>query len=220
MKRFLKLITHPLFVFAVITALECIPYTADKTVLHKLPNPGDNFRTIENPSVYFYNGVGKYVYPSQECFFKLGNPPFETNPQDGGVKYLDSKIAASIPLLGNMCAQKETDIGFVIAKEVKQNKYLSTNYLLDNFSDISHITFYTLWSLSLMFYFKTKKRNSLLTFAVCFTGGAVLEFVQLFFIEGRNASFADQGLNCLGAVIGILLFWIIQKIPSKQTVLS
>ncbi|MBS1535641.1 MAG: VanZ family protein [Bacteroidetes bacterium] len=176
-----------------------------------MPHTGDNFRSFDNPTVYYYNGKGKFSYSSQECFFKFGNPPFETNPEDGGVKYIEKRIVDAIPYLGDMCGKQKSAPVYNRIKVPAYKKYLSTNYLLDNFSDISHFTFYTLWALSLMFYLRENKNKSYLTFAICFLGGAMLEFVQLFFIEGRNASFEDEELNCLGAVVGIVLFWILQK---------
>jgi VanZ family protein len=183
-----------------------------------MPKAGDNFKTLENSAVFYYNGKGKYSYSSPECFFKFGNPPFQTDPKDGGVKLIDAKIVDEIPFLGDMCDEKKSKSVYSRAKSPSYQKYLSTNYLLDNFSELSHLFFYTLWSLSLMFYFKANQRNYLWTFAICFTGGAVLEFVQLYFIEGRNASYEDQALNCLGAVVGIILYWIYKRMHRKYLI--
>lgn len=216
MNQFLKVIIHPLFVYLFIAVLECLPYTSNRLVLHEMPKAGDNFKSPENSAVFYYNGVGKYSYASPECFFKLGNPPFQTNPKEGGIKLIDAQIVEKIPFLGDLCDEKKVKSVYSRTKAPVYQKYLSTNYLLDNFSDLSHIVFYTLWALSLMFYFKANQRKNLWTFVTCFTGGAVLEFVQLFFIEGRNASFADQGLNSLGAVIGIVLYWIFQKLRTAK----
>lgn len=211
MKRFLKVIIHPLFVYIFIAILECLPYTSNRLVLHEMPKAGDNFKSPDNSAVFYYNGVGKYSYASPECFFKLGNPPFQTSPNDGGIKLIDAQIVKKIPFLGDLCDEKKAQSVYSRAQSPSYQKYLSTNYLLDNFSDLSHIVFYTLWSLSLMFYFKANRRKSFWTFAICFTGGAVLEFVQLFFIQGRNASYQDQLLNCLGAIVGIILFLVVKK---------
>lgn len=211
MSRFLKVIIHPLFVYILIAILECLPYTSNKLVLQEMPKAGDNFKSPENSAIFYYNGKGKYSYSSPECFFKLGNPPFQTSPDDGGIKLIDTQIVENIPFLGDLCDEKKAQSVYSRAKSPAYQKYLSTNYLLDNFSDLSHIVFYTLWSLSLMFYFRENKNKIYLTFAICFLGGIMLEFVQLFFIEGRNASFEDEELNCLGAVMGILIYWILLK---------
>lgn len=215
MRQFLKVIIHPLFVYLIIAILECIPYTSNQLVLHEMPKAGDNFKTLENSAVFYYNGIGKYSYSSPECFFKFGNPPFQTDPKDGGIKLIDAKIVDRIPFLGDLCDEKKPRSVYSRAKSPFYQKYLSTNYLLDNFSELSHLFFYTLWSLSLMFYLNTHKRKSILTFVICFTGGALLEFVQLYFIEGRNASYEDQVLNCLGAFIGIILYWIYKRMLGK-----
>lgn len=215
MRQFLKVIIHPLFVYLIIVILECIPYTSHQLVLHEMPKAGDNFKTPENSAVFYFDGKGMYSYSSPECFFKFGNPPFQTDPKDGGIKLIDAKIVHTIPFLGDMCDEKKSKSVYSRAKSPFYQKYLSTNYLLDNFSEVSHLFFYTFWSLSLMFYFKANQRKYLWTFVICFTGGAVLEFVQLYFIEGRNASYEDQVLNCLGAVIGIILYWIYKRMHRK-----
>lgn len=216
MNRWLKIGIHPVFIFLFITLLECIPYTADKTIRNQLPKAGDNFRTLHNPTVYYYDGRGKFSYASQECFFRFGNPPFETNPDDGGVKYVAQPIADQIPLLGDMCSGGASVKPARITPAPAYQKYLSTNYLLDNFSEIAHFLCYTCWSLSLMYYFRAQKSAAFKTFSVCFLGGAALEMVQLFFIQGRNASWEDQMLNSLGALSGILLFRVLSGIIQKR----
>jgi hypothetical protein len=210
-RNFKKLVFQPLFIYTIIAMLECISYNVDKpVVLNEMPKIGDNFGTIGSPTVYYFSGKGKYTYPSAECFLSYGNPPFSTNYKEGGIKKINKEIADRIPLLGTMCGIKKTNI-----KKSKTTpsikRFFSTNYLLDNFSNISHVLSYLILALSIAFHFKSHKNKYWLAFILCFIGGASLEFVQKYFIVGRTASFEDQFLNCVGAVLGISLFWILKK---------
>jgi len=203
-RNFKATLLNPLFVFCMIAALECIPYGGERaSVLNEMPLTGDNFKTQDDQTIYYYSGQGKYSYPSAACYFGFGNPSFETNYRDGGVKTIEKRIAESIPLLGTMCgAQRIKPIHTNKSSLAKQ--LLSTNYLLDNFSNISHFISYFLLSLSLLRYYKFHNKKYWVSFGLCFLGGGVLEFVQLLFVKGRTASFEDQLLNCIGALLGIV----------------
>ena len=195
--------------------LECIPYVKHNKIFNEMPEIGDNFRPADSPTVYYYTGKGKYAYSSADCYFSFGNPPFETGPDAGGIKTLAKDIADAIPLTGEMCGAHSTET--VTLKAVSPyKKYLSTNYLLDEYSNISHLISYTLFSLSLLFYWKPTKNLFVIVFGICFVGGGILEFVQKFFIEGRTASFEDQLLNCVGAISGILIFCVIRKLNDRK----
>lgn len=212
MFRILRIIAaHPVFVYLIIIMLECIPYVKHTKIFNEIPEAGVNFRPADSPTVYYYSGKGKYAYVSADCYFSFGNPPFETSPEAGGIKTLNKEIADAIPLLGEMCGgQKIENAAMKTVSPYK--KFLSTNYLLDEYSNISHVISYMLLSLSLLFYFRPRKNLFVVVFAICFTGGAILEFVQKYFIEGRTASFEDQFLNCVGATLGILIFIGIRKL--------
>jgi VanZ family protein len=70
---------------------------------------------------------------------------------------------------------------------------------------------YLILALSISYHFKSRRNKYWLAFAGCFLGGGLLELIQKFFIVGRTASLDDQVLNCIGAVIGIILFWLLRK---------
>jgi len=198
----------------VIAALECISYNpmSEKIILNEMPKVGDNFGIINDQSIYYYSGKGKYSYPSADCYFEHGNPAFDTSYEDGGVKTIAKSIADQIPLLGSMCGTEEIEVVASKNNSVLK-KYSSTNYLLDHFSNISHVLSYLILSFSILFYYKSRKNKNWIAFWACFLGGGLLEGVQYFFIVGRTASYEDQALNCVGAVLGIVLFWTFKKLP-------
>ena len=137
--KIIKVLIHPLFIYRIIFALECIPYhpNAKLVVLHEMPKAGDNFRTQNSEAVYYYSGKGKYGYTTPECYFGYVNPTFDISYKDGGIKTIDAVIGDKIPLLGSMCDEEKK-------VEVKTNRsrvtnFFSTNFLLDYFSNVSHI---------------------------------------------------------------------------------
>lgn len=215
-KKLLFIFIHPVFILLVITGLECIPYASDlgKTVVHELPKVGDNFQVAGDLAVYYFNGKGKYSYGSAACYFSYGNPSWYTKYEDGGIKTIDAQTAQKIPFLGNMC-DKTTHISLKKSIPSRVN-YLSTNYLLENFSDLSHVLCYVLLSLSLLYHYRMHPKKNGIAFAVCFVAGGALEFVQKFFIVGRNASIEDQVRNTLGALIGLALYAVFQAIFHKK----
>ncbi len=188
--------------------LECISYGGKQVILYRMPEVGDNFKIANDQTVYYFSGNGKYSYPSADCYFKLGNPPFETDYRAGGIKVIISAIANPIPLLGSMCGNEKIKMkGQVPPPSLK--RFLSTDYLLFHFSNPSHLCGYFLLSLSIL-YRQPKKKRYWFTFLCCFTGGALLEGVQYFFIPGRTASFEDQLLNIIGSLLGMGLFCVLQ----------
>lgn len=209
-----KVVLHPIFIYLLIAALECISYNPNskKIIQNEMPKVGDNFGIINDPSVYYYSGKGKYSYPSADCYFSHGNPTFDTPYKEGGVKTIPKSIADQIPLLGSMCDTEKVKVVAVKNSSIFK-KYFSTNYLLDHFSNVSHVLSYMILAFSILFYFKSRKYKYWIAFWACFLGGGLLEGVQYFFIVGRTASYDDQLLNCIGAILGITLFWIFRKLP-------
>jgi VanZ family protein len=175
-----------------------------------MPKVGDNFGVIDSDAVYYYSGTGKYAYPTLECYFSYGNPTFDVDYKKGGIKTIEKSIADRIPLLGNMCEEGQKQVQ-------KRNltdsfdKYLSKNYLLSNFSNISHVFFYILLACCIIFYFWTNNYNYWIGFLSCFIGGLFLELIQYLFIASRTASWQDQLLNTIGAIIGIIIYWTLDR---------
>jgi hypothetical protein len=210
-----NVLIHPVFIYIVIAMLECIKYDNHAIIQNEMPNVGDNFRTINNQTVYYFSGKGKYSYSSIDCYFSYENPPFELSAKEGGIKTINSSIADKIPLLGSMCDNQKVKTER-INKYSPIKKYFSTNFLLDNFSNIAHLLSYFILALSLLLYLKSTKNNYWIAFGFCFIGGGLLEFIQKFFIMGRTASFEDQLLNCTGAILGITLYWIFKKSKERK----
>lgn len=215
--KFIAIIIHPLFIYLIIAFLECIPYHSNskRVVLYEMPEVGDNFREENSEAVYYYSGKGKYGYPNIECFYSFGNPTFDLDYKKGGIKTIEKSIAERIPLLGSMC---EKDQMKVDVQEPKSplNQYLTINYWLFNFSNISHILFYILFACCTIFHFRTSSYKYWFGFIACFFGGALLEFIQYFFVFGRSASWEDQALNTLGAIGGIFLYVILGRTKLLQ----
>jgi hypothetical protein len=211
LQKVLKFLIHPLLIYGLIAILECIPYESDlgKKVYHEMPKIGDNFQLLGDLSVYYYTGKGKYSYSTPDCYFSFGNPPWGAKYQDGGIKTIDAKIANQIPLLGKMCDEK-TKVNFAKSTTTKERLF-STNFLMDYFSGISHLISYFVLSISILYHLRINKNKYWVTFVGIFIGGGILEFVQEFFIEGRHASVEDVNSNCLGAIMGMILFWIFIK---------
>ncbi len=109
LQKVFKLLIHPFLVYALIAALECIPYypNAPKVVLYEMPLKGDNFQIVGDLEVYYFNGKGKYSYTTPDCYFGFGNPSWGARYEDGGIKTIDAAIANQIPFLGNMCDEKK-----------------------------------------------------------------------------------------------------------------
>lgn len=207
---------HPLVLLAVIAYLECIPYKSElgKIVVHDPPKVGDNFQIAGDLAIYYYNGIGKYSYGTSECYFSFGNPSWSTAYEDGGIKTVDAQTANAIPLLGNMC-DPTTKINF--KKSIPSKKFnFSTNVLLENFSNISHVACFFLFTLSLLYYFRFHPKQYWIAFAASFVAGAVLEFVQKFFVEGRSASIDDQLRNTFGAILALGLYAFVYKLKAKR----
>ncbi|NHM05851.1 VanZ family protein [Flavobacterium sp. CYK-4] len=210
-RKTILLIIHPVFIYCVIAILECIPYESSlgKKVYHEMPKVGDNFKSKNEDPIYYYNGQGKYIYSSVDCYFKHGNPSWATSYKDGGIKTIDDKIAQSIPMLGDMCDDgKKTPMKNT---PPRINNFFSVYYLLDNFSEISHLMSYLILTLSILFH----KRNAIskywFAFIASLLGGALLELIQEYFIEGRHASTDDLIRNNVGTLIAILIFWLLSK---------
>jgi VanZ family protein len=216
LQKVFKILIHPLLIYAVIAVLECIPYESDlgKKVYHEMPKVGDNFQMKGDLAVYYFTGKGKYSYDSSDCYFSFGNPSWGAKYEDGGIKTIDAEIANQIPLLGNMCEEK-AKVAFVKSTVTKEKIY-STSFLLDYFSGVSHILSYLVLSLSILYHLRLQKNKYSVTFIAIFIGGGLLEFVQEFFIIGRNASFEDQFSNCFGAILGMSFFWVLSKIKLFQ----
>lgn len=210
--KLIAIIIHPIFIYFIIAFLECIPYHSNSksVVLLEMPKVGDNFRAENNEAVYYYSGKGKYGYPSIECFYSFGNPTFDLDYKKGGIKTIEKSIAERIPLLGSMCDKDQMKIDVQEPKS-PLNQYLTLNYLLFNFSNISHILFYILLAFCTIFHFRTSDYKYWLGFIACFLGGALLEFIQYFFVFGRSASWEDQALNTIGAIVGILLYSLLGR---------
>lgn len=209
---------HPLVLLAVIAYLECIPYESDlgKKVYHKMPKIGDNFQISGDLAVYYYNGKGKYSYGTADCYFSFGNPSWSAKYVDGGIKTVDAQTANAIPLLGNMC-DSTTKINF--KKSIPSQKFnFSTNVLLENFSNISHVACFFLFTLSLLYYFRFHSRKYWVAFAVSFMAGGALEFVQKYFVVGRSASIDDQVRNTFGALLALGLYAGVRALKSNKTI--
>ena len=216
-RNIINIFIHPVFIYACIFSLECIPYDVsnqkEKKGLQEMPEVGDNFAIVESEAIFYYSGKGKFAYPSVECYFSMGNPPFNAKYEDGGMKIIDKEIADKIPLLGSMCNEKAKEPLKVVENERTTivKKVTSTNYLLDHFSELSHFMTYLVLSLSILYHFRHRKINYLTVFGFCFLGGALLELIQHFFIPGRSAGLDDQILNSCGAIFGIIVFWSLRK---------
>jgi hypothetical protein len=222
-----KTVSHPLFVYAVIASLCCIKLDEGK-VYDGMPNKGDNFRTKEDATIYYFSGIGKYKYDDADCYFSKGNPPFGVEYEQGGVKTIDNSSAEKIPLMGTMCSSTPITIE---KKQIQANfadKYLTKGFLLANFSELAHLGFYMALALSILLYYPNLQNKYLIAFILCLIGGIILEIVQHFFIMGRQASWEDLLLNTIGSFIGMLFFKIwgnrfrrllgleSQKLPESQ----
>ncbi|MFN9108661.1 MAG: VanZ family protein, partial [Bacteroidota bacterium] len=213
------LLIHPAFIFLVIAVLECRPYynNLSKKIYNELPQIGENFKSPNEDMIYYYNGKGKYTYSSVDCFFRLGNPSWSASIEEGGIRTIDAKIAAQIPLLGDMC-EKDKRSSDEVSQLQKKNgggnvkNYFSFNYLIDNFSDFAHVFSYVILALSICYQLIESKFKYWIAFWGCFVGGAVLEFAQYFFVVGRTASWSDQLGNSIGGLIGIAVFWALHKL--------
>lgn len=202
----IKLFTHPIFIYLIITVLCCLPKGTE--VLNEMPIAGDNFKSNTSQTVYYFNGKGKFDYQSPDCFFKLGNPPFETNWQEGGIKTINESIVNQIPLMGNMCDSSQTQAIVISIKKVETPWYfyISKDYLLSKFSEVAHFISYLILSISLINHFKKSTNKYLIAISICLVGGIILEFVQHFFIPGREASNEDVVLNMLGCLLGVVFY--------------
>lgn len=208
----IKILIHPVFIYVIIALLECIPYRSElgKKVYHELPKVGDNFKSKTEDPIYYYNGQGKYIYSSADCYFKLGNPSWATSYKEGGIKTIDDDIAQSIPMLGDMCDDgKKTPVKNNPPQTV--NKFFSVYYLLDNFSGISHLMSYLILTFSILFHKRRTVSKYWFAFIASFLGGALLELIQECFIEGRHASTDDLLVNNIGSLVAVILFWVLSK---------
>ncbi len=198
----IKIFTHPIFIYLIITVLCCLPKGTE--VLNEMPNAGDSFKSNTSQTVYYFNGKGKLNYRTVDCYFKLGNPPFETNWQEGGIKTINEVIVNQIPLIGDMCDSSQTKPTEISIKKVETPWYfyISKEYLLSKFSEVAHFISYLILSISLLNHFKTSSKKYLITITACLVGGILLEFVQHFFIPGREASIEDVCLNMSGCLVG------------------
>ena len=179
-----------------------------------MPKVGDNFQIAGDLAVYYYNGKGKYSYGTADCYFSFGNPAWAAKYEDGGIKTVDAQVANQIPLLGNMC-DSTTHINF--KKSIPPQKLnFSTNVLLENFSNISHVACFFLFTLSLLYYFRFQPKKYWIAFTLSFMAGGLLEFVQKFFVVGRSASIDDQLRNTAGTVLALVFFMGIRAIKSKK----
>ena len=223
LNKIIRIIVHPIFIYLVIASLECRPYfsSADQTIYKGMPQVGDNFRASNEDTVYYFSGQGKYVYSSSACYFELGNPSYSASIKQGGIRIVEASVAKKIPLLGDMCKGDLKDIKQEkeITKKASKDsfkRYLSFNFLIDNFSNIAHVLCYLLLACSLLHNLYHRKTKYLIAFIGCFLGGAILEGIQHYFIIGRTASWEDQISNTFGAVIGISVFWLLDRFKFIQ----
>lgn len=178
-----------------------------------MPQVGDNFMSPNSAAVYYYNGNGKLLYPSIDCYKSNGNPEFGTPYEMGGIKIITDNIGNQIPYLGKLCQDSNSTETIVLKPKTNPplTYYLDKNILLDKFSDHAHLFCYFLLGISLMNYFRNLDKKWLYTFGCSLIGGIVLEIIQGLFIMGRNASVMDVCLNQTGCVLGILIFILFTK---------
>lgn len=204
-----KIAIHPIFIFIIISFLECIP-TDKQLVYNVMPKEGDNFKTGKSNNVFCFLNKGKYLYKSEECYFNNGNPAYSASYKEGGIMIVTDEIADKIPLKGVMCDdnvminRKKEKLSFI-------QKYLNVSFFLGYFSGIAHVVFYILLSFSIVFHFSSNKKKFYFAFFGGVLGGSVLEVIQHFFIEGRSASVEDILLNTLGTILGLVSFWLIKR---------
>lgn len=217
MNKIIKYLFHPLFIYLIISVLSCLPNEPKIKVYHEMPLKGENFKNVSNASVYYYDGKGKYSYASIKCFYSYDNPDFSTTYEFGGIKCIDDELNETIPLLGKMC---DSSNAITVEENTKVKlpikAYLDKSILLDKFSDIAHLLCYTLLAISLMYYFYSNEKKYIFSFVACLLGGIVLEFVQENFIPGRHSSWEDVALNSLGSILGIVCFYLLNKLIRKN----
>ena len=181
-----------------------------------MPKRGDNFKSSQSAAVYYFNGYGKLIYPTIECYKSHDNPEFGIKYEFGGIKSIDENLNSKIPLIGKMCDSLKVIDKIDIPKTSPPLKtYLDKNILLDKFSEIAHFICYALLAISLMNYLKDNKKRIQITFVLCLIGGIILEIIQGLFIFGRHCSWEDVVLNSLGCITGIGLYFSLKKLIPK-----
>ncbi|MFQ3577117.1 MAG: hypothetical protein SNJ77_11845, partial [Cytophagales bacterium] len=104
-------------------------------VFDVMPLSGENIRTIESPVVYYFDGSLKHIYPNENCYFSLGNPPFSEHYSRGGIKFVTQRVIDMIPDGETLCSENKQVIQKrvlpPIPTEIKQ--YTKKNFLLANF---------------------------------------------------------------------------------------
>jgi hypothetical protein len=208
-----RILINPLPLLIIITYLSCLPLNNADDIFDKLPLKGENVRSVESPTIYYYDGIFLHPYTSEECYFSYGNPPFHVHYSKGGIRYVTQRIINMIPVGDDMCSKRinkipRNSLNYIFEIE----HYGQKNFLLANFSDVAHIISYFLIAISILYsWFNRLKYKYTITLLFSFLYSGILELIQHYFIQGRMADWYDMVLNLLGAFLGIAVYFFFIK---------
>ena len=80
---------------------------------------------------------------------------------------------------------------------------------------LAHYTIYTIGGFLIMNYAYATDKNlkDKIFYSICFGGCyAITDEIHQFFVPGRSARVFDVGIDTLGVVTGVLIYWILRKV--------
>lgn len=200
-KNILLLLSVWVIIIASLSIIDPDKLRIQEVVSH-FPKEGDNFRTSDNPSVYFYRKGKKHRYISLTAYYMYANPDVGTSYEDGGILFVHDSIAALIPEGPVMkgLPQKFEMIAPNYHKKTTLKEYLFS------FDKVYHAFFYGMLNIFLFAFLKSNRNKIvLISGLVCFGSSLLMEAIQHVFANGRVFSWLDIQANAIGILISMAL---------------
>lgn len=174
-----------------------------------LPQEGDNFKAIDDVVVYHLERGKRRSYKTGASYLQsLGNPPFGTSYEEGGILLVDSFVWLVYPLGRDMPRPKDTTSG-LLAPTLAQGPAWWEPYT--HWDKLGHAGVYGVLGFLLWKSYRAPKRRQRYTVVWALSVGTALgwslEWAQAMMALGRAAEWGDLLMNTVGLVLGIGVGW-------------
>lgn len=172
-----------------------------------MPKEGDNFKMVNQATVYRLEEGKRRQYKNSTSFFSdKRNKPYDTPYEEGGILICDKAVVLSFPM-GDYMPEKANEIGETYVpkdpwKVLKEGLFRSDK--------IGHFFAYLFFAI---LFFVVLQQKTMWSFMYCgiiilLTGtvlGAIIEWIQLTFVPGRDSELLDLLFNSIGLLIGLYI---------------
>ncbi|CAA6813005.1 MAG: Unknown protein [uncultured Aureispira sp.] len=174
----------------------------------QMPKEGDNFKMVNGPIVYRLEDGKRRPYKSEQAFFNtIGNKPFDTPYEQGGILICDKVVVLALAI-GNYMPKKAGGQGEAYTPKGTWEQLKRGIFRIDK---MGHFFAYTVLAILLLIVLERYRRPYfmikhlfVLVFGIIF--GGVIEQLQFEYVPGRNKELLDLLFNTLGVLVGIWIY--------------